>query len=221
MSNAPYPYEATPVGPTGPVPVRRRNPLGLPAGSVRALLILMVMGTIIILLLMPRNVAVPLYLWYLLFLTVGVYFGARGKARSHDTPPLYLPKGTIRILIIAGFFGIMGYAVFRDPSAFYSKPMLSDADKKESLLMPTVMVAAFLFGVIVNAIAGKVLKGAEGMPAWYQDVQAWVSVLAVLGLGGQILLEVIVFPTMAEPPSLPQVQGVLSAVVAFYFGQRV
>ncbi|OAI46363.1 hypothetical protein AYO44_02020 [Planctomycetaceae bacterium SCGC AG-212-F19] len=220
----PYPYDpAAPVaisaGPTPPPP-RDRHPLGLPPGSVRALLILMVMGTIWVLLLMPANVAVPLYLWYLLFLTTGAYFAGRAQTRDTGPPPLYLPRGSIRSLIIVGFFGIIGYAIFKDPSGFVNKPMLSPADKNETLLLPTVMVGAFLLGVIVNAACRKVLHRPDGMPAWYQDVQAWVSVLAVLGLGAQVILELIVFPSMASPPTLPHMQIVLSSIIAFYFGAR-
>ena len=101
-----------------------------------------------------------------------------------------------------------------------ARPMLTEADKKETLVLPTVMIGAFLLGVIVNAASWKLLKGAEGMPPWYQDVQAWVSVLAVLGLGAQVILELVIFPSMAEPPKLPQLQIILSSVIAFYFGAR-
>lgn len=220
----PYSYEAAapvaiPAGPTLP-PVRDRHPLGLPRGSVRAMLILMIMGTIWVLLLMPGNVAVPLYLWYLLFLTTGAYFAGRAQTRDKGPAPLYLPRGSVRMLIIVGFFGIVGYAIFKDPSGFANKPMLSPLDKNETLLLPTVMIGAFLLGVVVNAACEKILHRPDGMPAWYQDVQAWVSVLAVLGLGAQVILELVIFPSLANPPSLPNLQMLLSSVIAFYFGAR-
>jgi len=221
----PYPYDqpAVPVPvaiSAPPMPRGNRHPLGLPPGSVRALLILMVMGTIWVLLLMPRVVHVPLYLWYLLFLCTGTYFAGRSQTRDKGPAPLYLPRGTIRILIVVGFFGIIGYAIFKDPSGFANTPMLTDADKKETLVLPTVMIGAFLLGVIVNAASWKLLGGDEGMPPWYQDVQAWVSVLAVLGLGAQVILELVIFPSLENKPNLPQLQIVLSSVIAFYFGVR-
>jgi hypothetical protein len=180
----------------------------------------MIMGTIWVLLLMPRVVHVPLYLWYLLFLCTGTYFAGRSQTRDKGPAPLYLPRGSIRILIIVGFFGIIGYTIFKDPSGFVNTPMLAETDKKETLLLPTVMIGAFLLGVIVNAACWKLLNRPEGMPAWYQDVQAWVSVLAVLGLGAQVILELVIFPSMANPPSLPHLEIVLSSVIAFYFGAR-
>jgi hypothetical protein len=115
----------------------------------------------------------------------------------------------------------MGFAIFRDPSGFIERPLLSDKDKKDTLLLPVVMMGAFLLAVVVAGISRRFLAGPYGMPPWYQDVQAWVSVLAVLGLGAQVILELVVFPTMASPPSLPHVELILSAIVAFYFGARV
>ena len=61
-----------------------RQPLGLPEGSVRALLALMVFGTIWALLLIHEDKPepVPLYLYYLMFLILGSYFAARRHRRS-------------------------------------------------------------------------------------------------------------------------------------------
>ena len=229
MSGEPFPYDhsaaaAVPAVPMPLPPPRVRHPLGLPAGSVRALMIIMVMGTIWTLLLMPK-IEVPLYLYYLLFLTTGAYFASRGQAKgSPETPPLYLPRGSIRFLLVVGFFGVMGYAITKDPSGlsgFIDRPLLSVKDQKETLQLPLVMMGAFLLAVVVSAIARKLLAGPQGMPPWYQDVQGWVSVRAVLGLGAQVILELVVFPTMDKSPSLPHLEFILSAIVAFYFGARV
>ena len=72
-----------------------------------------------------------------------------------------------------------------------------------------------------RSIVLQFLAGPEGPPPWYQDILAWVSVLAVLGLGAQVILELVVFPTMTNPPQLPHLELILSAIVAFYFGARV
>jgi hypothetical protein len=238
MASDPYPFEEQHAIATGTAPAaapslppRARHPLGLPAGSVRALLILMVMGTIWTLLLMPaeRNVTVPIYLYYLLFLTTGAYFASRsrpsdGVTGAHEPPPLYLPRGSVRTLIILGFAVVLGAAIYKDRSGFFHRPLLSaDELKHATLLLPVVMIGAFLLGIVTNVISGKLLAGPYGLPAWYQDVQAWVSVLAVLGLGAQVILELVVFANMPpeERPHLPQLQLILSAIIAFYFGARI
>lgn len=209
-----------------PPALRPRQPLGLPAGSVRALLILMILGTVLTLLLMPkeRNVSVPIYLYYLLFLTIGSYFATRGKSvgalPSAEPPPLYLPRGSIRLLIMVGFFGVLGFAFVKDPSGFLERPLLNKEDRDATLVLPMVMMAAYLIGILVSSLAQKFLAGPQGLPAWYQDVNAWVSVLAVFGLGAETILQLVIFPTLASPPTLPPMQLILSSIIAFYFGLR-
>jgi hypothetical protein len=206
-----------------------RYPLGLPAGSVRALLTFMVLGTVWTLLLMPaeKHVRVPLYLTYLMFLVIGSYFGARGaapKAKDQaETPPLYLPRGSIRLLIILGFAGVCGYGYYRDHSFFENLKFDTETITKEPYL-PMIIFGAFFLGSVVSTIAGWVLAGEEGLPAWYQDLLAWVSVLAVLGLGALVIYQLVIKPTM-DPEKQIQLGGlpwetILSSIVAFYFGAR-
>jgi hypothetical protein len=108
--------QPAPAAPQGPP---QRQPLGLPRGSVRAVMILMILGTIVTLLAMPpeKNVSVPVYLYYLLFLTTGSYFSNRGAAPSRkvsrEAAPLGLPRGSIRFLIIAAFLGGVGWGVYQ------------------------------------------------------------------------------------------------------------
>jgi hypothetical protein len=192
-------------------------------------MILMVMGMVLVLLWMRRPV--PIYLYYLLFLTTGVYFAARSQApRGTGQPsPLYLPRGTIRWLLVVGLIGVVGFAIARNPAGYFTEPLLKDREVREAperlteamLILPLVILGAFLLGVFINVISKKLLAGPEGLPPWYQDIQASLSVLAVLGLGAQVILELVVFPSMESPPTLPQLQLILSAAVAFYFGARV
>lgn len=218
-----------------------RHPLGLPAGSVRALLTFMILGTIWALLLIPAEkgeaAKVPLYLSYLMFLVIGSYFGARGSAPNvkgqRESPPLYLPRGTIRFLIIFGFLGAFGYAFYRDNSLFsrlkFDVPTVDQQSNLplEQKLLPFIILGAYMLGSVISTMAGWVLMGEEGMPAWYQDIQAWIAVLAVLALTGGVIYQLIIFPTISpekavdlkEKLNFPW-QSILSGIVAFYFGAR-
>ena len=66
---------------TVPFATTYRQPLNLPAGSIRALLVLMVLGLIWALMLLPeeRGVQIPLYLFYLMFLLLGHFFAAHDR----------------------------------------------------------------------------------------------------------------------------------------------
>ena len=100
-------------------------PLNLPVGSVRALITLAVLGTVWAQLV--RSIPVNDVLQNTLLLVLGYFFGthatgtmapADGLARKldgEDDPhsPLYLPSGTIRLLIVVGF-GAVAFKLFQD-----------------------------------------------------------------------------------------------------------
>ena len=60
-----------PPAPSRPVPATYRQPLGLPAGSVRAILTFIVLGLVWTVMLLPNSGEIPLYLYYLMFLCLG------------------------------------------------------------------------------------------------------------------------------------------------------
>src|SRR5262245_26158419 len=91
--------------PQSPVDWRRLHALGLPAGSVRALLAIMIFATTWGLLLLRPTQEVPDFLGDLLFIIMGHYFAVRNRAtpeREHGPPPLYLPRGSVRSLLVVG-----------------------------------------------------------------------------------------------------------------------
>jgi hypothetical protein len=225
--SGPHPFDAPelPAGMPAPPGFRgqARHPLGLPAGSVRALLAIMVFGTIWALLLMPKEkgVFVPLYLYYLAFLIVGAYFTGRSHSSPTDPPPLFLPRGTLRILFAAGFVGALAFAFYRDPSLL--ERIQVNPQDTPTMLTPIVLLLAFLVGVLVSRLAKLVLATEYGLPAWYQDTLAWVSILSVLGLALVVIYYLVISPSVPTERRIDLPVGVqltLSGIVAFYFGAR-
>ncbi len=117
MPSSPPPAPA----PAAVLPPIQRQPLGLPEGSVRALLALMVFGTIWALLVLHEDkpAPIPLHLYYLMFLILGSYFAARrhhqAAAGVRHAHPLHLPRGTLRFLMIVGFIAAVGWGLRNDP----------------------------------------------------------------------------------------------------------
>lgn len=216
--STPLPHGAgTPAEPS----LYMRHPLGLPAGSVRALLTLMVLGIFwtLVVISQTKEVEVPDYLYYLMFLMLGHYFAARGhtnRAGVQETHPLYLPAGTLRFLIIVGFLAVVGWVFYRDPG-FFRRLKVADTS-----YLPLLVLAAFFVGLLVSRFSERVLAGPFGLPPWYQDIQAWISLLAVLGLAVEIIIRLVINPTLKsdEQLRLPGWEGALAAVIAFYFGVR-
>src|SRR5262249_58360615 len=88
---------------------RTVHALGLPSGSIRALLAILVFGTLWALLLVQPGAEIPDYLRDLLFIVMGHYFAARHRASEAPEPgppPLFLPRGSVRFLLIAGSIAV-------------------------------------------------------------------------------------------------------------------
>jgi hypothetical protein len=186
----------------------------------------MVMGLIWTLLLLPDEyeVRVPLYLYYLMFLILGHFYAAHGHsiagAKTGSASPLYLPRGTLRTLIFLGFVGVLGWR-------YYTHQDLENLLKlrepiMEQPLLPIVLLGAFFVGVLMARVVGRAVTGPPGTAAWIQDMQAWVALLAVLGLGVEVLVLLVINPSM-DPEHrlhLPHWEMFLAGIVAFYFGAR-
>jgi hypothetical protein len=210
-------------------PPPNRNPLGMPAGSVRAIITFMVLGLVWALLLLPEdreNVHIPIYLYYLMFLILGHYFAARSHAPAPAgvkvRHPLWLPRGSIRFLILAGFAAVGGWVYYVSLTDPYILDRVTPDTKDiiDQRFLPVVMVGAFLAGIVVSKVANFLLAGPQGLPAWFQDIQAWVSLLAIFGLGIEVLLQLVINQSVPEGFNLPHWQAILTGIIAFYFGAR-
>ena len=50
-----------------------------------------------------------------------------------------------------------------------------------------LMLAAFFVGVIVSRVIGRILSGTYGPPPWFQDILAWLALLATIGMGIEVI----------------------------------
>jgi hypothetical protein len=182
------------------------NALGLPAGSVRALLALIIFGGIWFWIWRSPDREVPPFLRDLMFIIMGHYFAAR-RAKNVDGPsPLYLPKGSIRLMLFAGF-AVVALAVLN-----------RDGFRVNEAWVTLTLVGGFMLGVATNALLGR-----RRLPRVVEDVRAIVS------LAAGVALIVLIFDLWRPPAEWTQfqrylvkykVEDVLAAVVGFYFGSK-
>jgi hypothetical protein len=201
-----------------------RNAFSWPAGSIRALLTLMIVGLICAILLIPHGdkgdkpVPIPAYLIYLLFLAVGHYFAhrshARGSDRSLKHQPLWLPRGSVRLLVLGGLTGACVYCYVTDPEGFTAQWRASMQSLPEYPLLPVLVLLGFLFGAVL-----RMLIGAYAPPFW-QDLEAWLSLIAVLLMVVATMIHLVINPSLSQELNLPVWEVILATVVAFYFGER-
>jgi hypothetical protein len=218
------------IAPSGVLPPGtppHRHALGLPAGSIRALLALSVLALCWLLVLHPlpgkegtaihyRIPSVFVYLQMLMVLMLAHFFAAHGasiRAVPSSPSPLHLPRGSVRFLLLAGYLGLIAYL-------WYNQTEFELPPRTSFLLQLLLLMTGFFLGHILTGIVRRLSGGI--LPAAFQDVQAWIALLALLTLAIILVVQLLINPTLSlgERIDLPTVESVLAALVGFYFGSR-
>jgi hypothetical protein len=151
-------------------------------------------------------------------MVIGHFFASHGVmiATEGRATPLHIPVSLIRLLIIVALGGAIGWKLYTDEPALYQQFRDSVDGLKEQPFLPLVLLGSFFLGVCVRAIAGR-----DNPPVALQDIEAWLSLLALVGLGAAVIIHLVIGPTTLEGKlSLPNWEAFLSAIIAFYFGER-
>jgi hypothetical protein len=196
-----------------------RHPLGLPPGSVRAVLALMIAGLFWLFLALPdafpKEEHVPLFLYVLLGLIM-LFFGAHGHTIGHHITgqsPLYLPRGLLRTVLLLGTAAELGWLYYAHADRLTTR---LTPDPNHLSQWPALLISAFggfAFGYVVR-------KGPWRKSPGFQDLLASISLLAMFGLVAETILVVFVNPTVANRLDPLMLEAGLTAVVAFYYGAR-
>jgi hypothetical protein len=209
-------------------PQYRRHALGLPAGSVRALLAFMVLAVLWLLALFANRAPgetyaisgkVPLafiYLQYVMILILAHFFAAHGNTIGRHISahsPLGLPSGSVRFLLLAGYIGLVVWLVY-NRREFELGP-------EGNITLPLVLVSGFFVGFLVTKVVVAFSDGGQ-VPFWFQDVQAWFALLAVLGLTIIVIIYLFIKPNIEESLQFgtSTLEMIVAAIVGFYFGAR-
>jgi hypothetical protein len=128
--------------------------------------------------------------------------------------PLFLPGGIVRILIVLALVGAIGWKVYSDEPGLMKQFDASLTQLREQPIMPLVILGSFLVGVIIRSLVGR-----ENPPVAWQNFEAWISVLALVGLGAAAVIHLVQY-TVEVPFGLPLWESILGGLLAFYFGAR-
>jgi hypothetical protein len=244
MSDVP---ESVPDPNGGALPPEYRYAYNLPRGSIRGGLVLMIMVPFWVLIAWPqRLMPMPLYIYFLLIwvfvFIASPFWSISSEEGSTDTPaPFHLPKYTFHFLIAVVTVGLITWRGLTDYEDLLDRltpggtgfaaaaKVLKESEKQEKrdqakeerademrqlpyLLMS--LAVGFLSGWGVARILGKWRD-----VYWFQDIQATVSLVAMLGLLGLTIYHVI--SAQQDKPFSPDlVQYILVGVIAWYFGAR-
>jgi hypothetical protein len=183
-----------------------------------------VFGTVWSLLLLYPSREVPDFLRDLLFIIMGHYFASRRRVEAFGQelgpPPLYLPRGSVRLLLVGGCAAV-GLVLYR-------RGQLAELERNPGAVT-LLLVAGFLLGVALNTLGTWWKNRGHTAPRFIEDLRA------VVALAATVLLVVLVWNRVmpffpAEPLDAAfgrsthlgsyGLEHVLAAVVGFYFGSR-
>jgi hypothetical protein len=193
-----------PAVPVAAAPARRRAALGLPSGSIRALLTFLIVAVVIAQIVRGQQVEL---LWTeTLMIALAHYFTSRrlislspdvidhltkeGKIQP-ESRPLYLPRHSVRAILVLAFVGLAVY--------LYQHDRLMDSQALSVL----GVVAAYFLGIVARV---------KNVPGW-EDFKALI-VLTVLAI--------VAVPYFIDRPDLisPLMRNITLGLVLFYFGSR-
>jgi hypothetical protein len=195
-----------------------RHPFGLPAGSVRATLALAIAGLFWTLLLLPdeKQIPIPLFLYFLMAMIL-LFFFSHGKSigAGDGRSPWGLPRGTFRFLLVAGTAAVFGLFYYLHQEL----PLAKLVPKPEQLTQWPNLLIALAGGLGLGWLVG---RGPWRTSYVFQDIQAWVSLLAMLGLTAEILIVLFINPNLKKELKLDLSlwECILTGIVAWYFGAR-
>jgi hypothetical protein len=209
---------SVPFPPAVPKSVPKRPPLGLPAGSVRALLCLIIVSFLVIQ--TARGVRVDVVWSEALMITLAHYFTTRRfvplsqelRAKLEvvgeiepDESPLYLPKHSVRILLVGAFAGLALY--------LHTHHRLFEAQSLSLL----ISVGAYLLGITARGfLAWWSRHTGLTSPAWWVDLKALATLAIVLSAVGLQLLGV----GQVHGIETSRLQDFSLGLVLYYFGSR-
>jgi hypothetical protein len=200
----------------------KRHTFGMPAGSVRALLTLIIVAVVIVE--SMRGVELSAFWTETLLIALAHYFTTRRlvdlpktvllrlQDEGHierDAHPLHLPRHSIRLLIVLAFAGLGAYLQHYD--RLIRDGRLAFEDPAVSVL---ITVGAYSVGMLTRPILDwwKSIVGDRRL-YWWDDLKAIVVIaVLVVALSGRF-----VFPDRLVPGGF---QNLALGLVLFYFGSR-
>jgi hypothetical protein len=182
------------------------KPLGLPVGSVRALLLMGLVARALVDLQQGRGLA-P-WIGAAALVSMVAYFAARSA--SHDVPrtpvpdaprtrpPLWLPRRTVRTLVLLA-------------SAYGAWLWLRGGDVSGDRAAVATVLGAFVAGVVVRWLLSRAPRPPDRSTLAFEHAQALVALLCAGGL---------VAIGLGEGTTPGWVEPALAAVVTYYAGAR-
>jgi hypothetical protein len=199
-------------------PRRHAGTLGLPAGSIRALLTIMTVGFVT--LQTARGERVGLLWFESLMIVLAHYFTSRRLVQmprelrerlvaegvlEAEPNPLYLPRYTLRLLIIGAFVALALY-------------LARNGRLLDPVAVPIfIAVGSYFLGIVFHAALAwwQRWRGTTGASTRFDDVRALLTLAAIA-----LVIVLQLTDWQAAIPHADKLEALPLALMLFYFGSR-
>lgn len=190
------------------------HPFGLPMGTVRGFISVLICSFFWIVLLLPEGQEIKAPIAHFFLLTLVFLAFASHPGRSADEPTPFLPW-LMRVLFVGGSVAVLAYVAYAHPDRLGDRLTPKREEIDQWPIQLATLAGGFGFGLFLRFVLGR-----NGPP--FQTARAWLSVIAMLLLVGETVIQFLILPNSAprDPNSLRVWEGIVTATVAGYFGMR-
>ena len=185
---------------------------GLPSGSVRGFLSVLICSFFWIVLLLPADWAITVPLGHFFLLTLVFMAFA-----SHPLPEarVHMLPWVMRVLFVGGSVAAVALAVFQSTHLAAARLTPNPADVTQWPVLLGCLAGGFGVALFLRFVLGRHHN-------MFIVIRAWVGTVAMLLLFVETILQFLVLPGLADKnmEALKVWEGLLIAVVAGYFGSR-
>jgi hypothetical protein len=195
-----------------------RQPLGLPRGTIRAILAGCIVGLFCLLLWLPADtyVKIPLFLYGLtgvVMMFFVMHLAPRPRAEVAESVGNWVGQVLFRVMLLGAVAATIILLYLRNPELLRDRLTPSPEQMKSWTEMLLCVGGGFMIGYLLSITP---LRSSS----LFQDVVAWLSNLAILGLVVCVLIYAVIKPTMAQDWDPVGWECGMAAVISFYFGSR-
>ncbi len=188
-----------------------RHPFGLPLGTVRATLALLICGFVWMVLLWHTDQKLPLSHFFLGSFVLLSFVSSPSLPSGSEKN--WLPWA-LRGLFAVVSLGVVGYAISQDYHSVTSKLVPEDFEFRNWWL-PFLAVTAGGFGL---GRLSRLVLGTENRV--FESIRAWLSVVAMILMAGEFVLFITMGSNDGAYGFLHIWQAIQLALVSAYFGTR-
>lgn len=190
------------------------NPYGLPLGTVRGFLSVLICSFFWILLLYPDGNAPVAPLGHFFLLTL-VFLAFASNPLQDARTSSFLPW-LMRVIFVGGSVAVLVYVGIQHPDRLSARLTPAPGDIAQWPVLLGCLAGGFGVALFVRFVFGR------NNPL-FMTLRAWIGVIAMILLLFETLFQFLIIPNMSDKPSQTTLEiweGILIAAVAAYFGSR-